>query len=461
MRNLDIYAVVLAFSILSCTKPKSQKKVQVAPAAPSVVEQEPSPSESAPSDQSPGPMQAMKNPLPLPLKTCGRHIVDAKDNVTKLISVNIPGASDRGMVPYGLDTIQLRDMAKLVKEAGFNSIRLPYADVIFLVEKKVPESLISANLEGPDSLKDMTPLQVFYKTVEIFTSEGLLVILNSHSTLNVWCCNVDDYNGLWNSLQSEATWIANIEKLARDFKDNPLVIGHDLRNEVRPETKSSSIPKIPTWGVGGPFADWKAAATKAGNAALKIAPHWLIFVAGINGGLDFRGIPVNGTVRLSVPNRLVYTPHTYSFSVDADTRQKTWGFIVEEGKPYTSPLWVGEFGVEKNGDWYKGTIQLFKDLDASISYWSFNADRYGTDLPKGVDALVGNDSNTLRDFAIKLMEDKAKEDPVKRRVPETFGFLSRREISPGRWEWFLDQESFRYKSVQEIKASNKYVGKCK
>jgi hypothetical protein len=56
----------------------------------------------------------------------------------------------------------------------------------------------------------------------------------------------------------------------------------DLRNEVR-----RSFDVKPTWGSGNPLTDWKKAAEKAGDLIHKIAPHWLIFVGGIDAQLDF------------------------------------------------------------------------------------------------------------------------------------------------------------------------------
>ena len=48
-----------------------------------------------------------------------------------------------------------------------------------------------------------------------------------------------------------------------------MVIGNDLRNEIREDIKHGLIP---TWGNGKVKTDWKLAATKAGNAIHKEDP---------------------------------------------------------------------------------------------------------------------------------------------------------------------------------------------
>lgn len=48
-----------------------------------------------------------------------------------------------------------------------------------------------------------------------------------------------------------------------------MVIGNDLRNEIRADVKELLVP---TWGSGLEITDWKKAATKAGNAILAEDP---------------------------------------------------------------------------------------------------------------------------------------------------------------------------------------------
>ena len=48
-----------------------------------------------------------------------------------------------------------------------------------------------------------------------------------------------------------------------------MVIGNDLRNEIREDVKEGLVPQ---WGNGKVETDWKMAAEKAGNAILSEDP---------------------------------------------------------------------------------------------------------------------------------------------------------------------------------------------
>jgi endoglucanase len=106
------------------------------------------------------------------------------------------------------------------------------------------------------------------------------------------------------------------------------------------------------WGGGGSSEDWLAAAEKAGNAQLTQNPSLLIFVEGTGFSTDLtkvHGLPVV----LNVANRVVYSPHSYSFSGFSDyvsysslsqQLRQQWGYILTQNRPWTAPVWVGEFG---------------------------------------------------------------------------------------------------------------------
>jgi endoglucanase len=115
------------------------------------------------------------------------------------------------------------------------------------------------------------------------------------------------------------------------------VIGIDLRNEIR---KAHGLE--PSWGDGVVRTDWKRAAERAGEIALKNAPHWLIFVGGINYQLDLTPVREK-PISLSVENRVVYTGHFYGFS----WMIPSWsGFTYENFRKrlYNSQLFVRGLG---------------------------------------------------------------------------------------------------------------------
>ena len=67
-------------------------------------------------------------PFTPPLRTAGRYIVDATGNRFKLSSVNWHGASDVHYVAMGLDVRHRSEIARTIRQMGFNSVRLPYSD---------------------------------------------------------------------------------------------------------------------------------------------------------------------------------------------------------------------------------------------------------------------------------------------------------------------------------------------
>lgn len=65
--------------------------------------------------------------------------------------------------------------------------------------------------------------------------QGLMVILDNHSSDAMWCCGLDDGNGLWyTATWTEQQWLAGWALVARRYVNTTSVIGMGLRNEPRP-----------------------------------------------------------------------------------------------------------------------------------------------------------------------------------------------------------------------------------
>src|SRR6185437_9510688 len=137
------------------------------------------------------------------------------------------------------------------------------------------------------------------------------------------------------------------------YRGNSTIIGADLTNEPHGAA---------TWGDGNPSTDWRMAAEKAGNAILAVNPNWLIIVEGIeiyHGNAYWWGGNLQGAgkypVRLSRPNKLVYSAHDYGpevypeqwFQVPKPSDlvrtlhaiwQKNWAYLLKMG---TVPVMLG------------------------------------------------------------------------------------------------------------------------
>jgi aryl-phospho-beta-D-glucosidase BglC (GH1 family) len=358
----------------------------------------------------------------LPLSTCGRWIVDRQRRRVKLASVNWYGASDTELVPGGLDRVTIASVARTIRELGFNSVRLPFSNEMLKVTKPVAPEHVAAN---PD-LAGKTPIEVLDAAVAALTGEGLLVILNDHSTHAMWCCNYDD-DGLWYTRDhSEEQWIADWEWVVDRYRSNPRVVGADLRNELRiAKPIEGLLPRFPNWGLGG-RDDWHAAATRAGNRIHARNPDLLIIVEGLNSADDLTGVARRPVV-LDVPHKVVYEAHQYSFFRPgapaipgiggptygsmtarelAEASHDQWGFVTDPGKPYTAPLWVGEFGDSASSDpkWLTNLAEYLRTLDADFAYWPLNGGPKAAGGPEPFGLLEDDWTTVRRDWRLTLLE---------------------------------------------------------
>ena len=310
----------------------------------------------------------------VPFHTEGRWVMDAENERFKFAGVNWYGFEELDYVPAGLEILHVDQISKKISSLGFNSVRLPFSIEMTLEENPVDDSVIFANPQ----MKGMKPIEVMDSVIDSLWREGLVVILDNHSSEAVW---YSLENGLWYTQDyPEESWIRSWENLTLRYKGHPSVVGFDLRNELRNGA---------TWG-GVEGTDWRAAVIRAGEAILKIDSSKLIVVEGINYASDLRGV-VESPISFSVPNRLVYSIHDYSwfhseFQDYEEMKKKfdySWGFLLEEGKSWTAPVWIGEFGTCSNdlscvqnssvsGYWFLNFIGYLKENDLDWDYWPLN-----------------------------------------------------------------------------------------
>ncbi|TPX11223.1 uncharacterized protein E0L32_001041 [Thyridium curvatum] len=350
----------------------------------------------------------------LPLRTKGRNIVDAKGRRYRLSSVNWYGASDELFVPGGLDVQHRSVIARTIREFGFNSVRLPYADELVMTNPIILPHLLTAN---PD-LVGLRALDVLEAVVEALTKEGISVIVNNHITTATWCCGADPCDAGWANdhlgpicrvRQTEEEWIEHWETVMERFVDNPYVIGADLRNEVRG-----------LWGTMS-WDRWAAAAEKCGNRLLRMNRNWLIVVGGTESGNDLTGVS-RRPVRLDVDHRVVYSAHVYAWSgwgsregryskrgyaSFARAMRDNWAYLVEQN---LDPVWVGEFGAPHepsvgDANYWQNLLRYLKAIDADFGYWAINP-RKPRDDAKETYALVEDDWVTpVLDYRMRDMTE--------------------------------------------------------
>ncbi len=318
-----------------------------------------------------------------PLSTRGRQIVDARGQVVLLRGVNWFGIETELQVPHGLWMRDYKQMLAQIKGLGYNVIRLPYS----------VQALRANSITGVDfkigsnrDFEGKSPLAVMDGIIQEAQRQGLMVLLDSHRLNNQRIPELWYGDGF-----TEADWIDTWKLLAKRYRNQPNVIGADLKNE--PHGRAS-------WGTGDRATDWRLAAERAGNAILAVNPDWLIVVEGVERNVPGQKLKVHWQggnlegvarfpVRLNNPRKLIYSPHEYGPGVF----QQTW-FQDKEfpqnlrdrweiGWHYIStrniaPIYIGEFGGRQvdqttpEGTWQRQLVQFINSQKLSFTYWSWN-----------------------------------------------------------------------------------------
>mmetsp|Transcript_48003 Transcript_48003/g.124878 ORF Transcript_48003/g.124878 Transcript_48003/m.124878 type:complete len:608 (+) Transcript_48003:35-1858(+) len=245
----------------------------------------------------------------LPLHTSGRYIVDVEGRRVRLNCANWYGAHMKMMVMNGMELQPLANISKTIVGLGLNCIRLPYSmDMIYGNYTHVPDAKVS--LAANPELQDSSPLEVFDATLASLTDAGLIVILNNHVSSSTWCCSLLDGEGMWYTEQySEADWLVHLVFMTKRYRENLLVAGFDMRNELR-----SSELGNPTWGYGERSKDWSIAAEKGGKLVLAENPGMLVIVSGLWYSIFLCAVP-NNPIHLhdELKGHIVYTSHEYAW----------------------------------------------------------------------------------------------------------------------------------------------------
>ncbi|WP_232231828.1 cellulase family glycosylhydrolase [Coleofasciculus chthonoplastes] len=332
------------------------------------------------------PVAATNNPIitvTFPLSTEGAKIVDATGKPVILRGVNWFGIETEMHAPHGLWKRDYKEMLAQIKGLGYNMIRLPYA----VKSLRAPEVTgIDYSIGANAELEGKSPLQVMDMIIQEADRQGLMILLDSHRL------NDERIPELWyGDGFTEADWIDTWKVLARRYKNQLNVIGADLKNE--PHGRAS-------WGTGDLETDWRLAAERAGNAILEINPDWLMVVEGVENNvpgqqldIHWMGANLEGVerfpVRLSRPNKVVYSPHEYgpgvfdqpwfsepSFPQNLTRRWEIgWNYIATKG---IAPVFIGEFGgrqvdsQSKEGVWQQKLVNFVQKEDLGFAYWSWN-----------------------------------------------------------------------------------------
>ncbi|KAM3113884.1 cellulase family glycosylhydrolase [Phormidesmis sp. 146-33] len=324
-----------------------------------------------------------------PLSTRGASVVDATGRSVMLRGVNWFGIESDLQAPHGLWLRDYKEMLTQIKSLGYNVIRLPYSVQAL---RGTSVSGINFDLGSNRELQGKTPIEVMDLVIQEAGRQGLLILLDSHRLNNQRIPELWYGDGF-----TEADWIGTWTMLAERYKNQPNVIGADLKNE--PHGRAS-------WGTNNKATDWRLAAERSGNAILKINKNWLIIVEGVENNVPgqrlkrhWMGGNLEGVrrfpVRLAVRNKLVYSPHEYgpgvfdqpwfserSFPKNLSDRWEKGFFFIARQK--IAPVLVGEFGgrkvdaTSKEGIWQRQFVNFLQRNNLSFAYWSWNPNSQDT-----------------------------------------------------------------------------------
>lgn len=272
--------------------------------------------------------------LPGWLHTSGATIRTATGRAYVIKAVSWTGMETARCAPTGLSAISLDTGLARIASMGFTTVRLPFANSC-LAQKTAASIDASHN----PLLVGLTPLQVMDVVVARARLYALTIILDQNRP------DSSARSALWYTAQfTEKRWISDWKALAKRYSSARNVIGFDLHNVPRGAS---------CWGCGVNALDWRAAATRAGNAVLKINSHVLVIVEGIAkqaaSGTRWwsgsRSSVVAKPVALTVKHRVVYSPH----ESPASSYPKSW--LAAKNYPANLPgIWTRNWGyIDKKG----------------------------------------------------------------------------------------------------------------
>lgn len=295
------------------------------------------------------------------LSTKGSQIIDASGNPIRIASIGWYGTDGpAGSAPHGLWKTSYGTILQSIKDAGFNTVRIPWSNADLNTPFAGTNELGGVDWSQNADLKGLTTLQAFQKFVGAAGQIGLKVIFDHHTNDG---SGGQQPNGLWidkgpgtdntdgagvvgtvDAAKFKADWV----QLAKAFTGNSTVIGYDLHNE--PTAQHAN------WGAGGP-TDIQQMYVDVGNAVEAAAPGVLIIAEGLITP-DGTGYPqlLTGVkdhpVTLTTPNKLVYSVHDYPAEIGGQKSDVSgpaaiqamtdhWGYLVTQN---IAPVWIGEMG---------------------------------------------------------------------------------------------------------------------
>jgi len=265
--------------------------------------------------------------------------------------------------PHGLEYRTVDDYMKIIKQYGFNALRLPVSLDVIKNDGVVDREHVKADVNYPER-----PLDGFLYVLDKAKENGLYVVIDFH---NFNCNDIDKY--LEGYIVDKQAWFDALTKLAEISKNYDNVVAIDIFNE----------PYKLTWD------EWKELFMQALLVVMKVNSNLLLFVQGIgNNDEDVKDYPVFWGENLSkaeyMSNKIVFTPHVYSPSYALQPYFKSLDLLPEVWDMHFGHLYyfaLGEFGskfTDADKQWEEIFIEYMKKKGVNVwFYWALNGDTDG------------------------------------------------------------------------------------
>ena len=230
---------------------------------------------------------------------------------------------------------------KFIKQAGFNSIRVPFSYRLFVAEGE-PQRLEGVGYELLD------------RVIGWCKKEGLYVILDMHAAPGGQTGdNIDDgwgYPFLFESPESQELTVKIWQQIAARYKTEAVVIGYDLLNE----------PIAHFFNVAPLNPKLEPLYRKLVAGIRQVDGNHIIFLGGAQWNTNFKvfGPPF--------ADKLVYTFHKYWMDVKQEAIQE----YVDFSNKYNVPVWMGESG-ENTDEWITSFRTLLERNGIGWCFWPY------------------------------------------------------------------------------------------
>lgn len=238
-----------------------------------------------------------------------------------------------------LDNYITHDDIKYLKRTGSNHLRLPFHYKLFTDDLYMG--------------KRNAGFEYFDRVIEWCRAEGLYVLLDMHCAPGGQTGdNIDDsygYPWLYYSKSAQDEMSAIWLKIAKRYKDDPIVIGYDVINEPFAHYFTKEIP------------DYNHRLFMVYERMVKdirsVDKKHTIFLNGSVWAGDF------GVFERILDDNIVYEFHKYWFEVNQESVQK----YVDFSEKHNVPIYIGETG-ENTDEW---VMEFRRLLDKNKINWAF------------------------------------------------------------------------------------------